>query len=197
MKYSYCFLFLSLFISCQQNAKPINKPKAIIIQPFNDLSTPQIEIVYKQLKAINPNIILRTAIALPASAFYEKRNRYRADLLIRFLSTLTHKDSVVIGITSKDISTIKGKIVDWGVMGLGYCPGNACAVSTFRLSKTNREAQFYKVAIHELGHTQGLPHCANNTCYMRDADGGNPLDDEIDFCKSCKTFLKSKGWVLN
>jgi archaemetzincin len=56
--------------------------------------------------------------------------------------------------------------------------------------------QFYKVAIHELGHTQGLPHCENKTCYMRDAEGGNPLEEEVDFCKTCKMFLKNRGWVL-
>jgi archaemetzincin len=32
---------------------------------------------------------------------------------------------------------------------------------------------------------------------MRDAEGGNPLDEEIDFCKSCKMFLKNRAWLLN
>jgi archaemetzincin len=197
MKYSYCFLFLIFFFSCQHNTKPTNKPRVIIIQPFSDLSTSQIEITYKQLKAINPNIVLRTVIALPAAAFYKARNRYRADSLIRFLSTLANKDTVVLGMTGKDISSTNGTVEDWGVMGLGYCPGNACVVSTFRLTKKNISEQFYKVAIHELGHTQGLPHCKNKTCYMRDAEGGNPLDEEIDFCKSCKMFLKNRAWLLN
>jgi archaemetzincin len=196
MKYSFFFLFLLIIFSCQQNTKPANIPKAIIIQPFNDLSTSQIEIAYKQLKIINPNIILRKAIALPSSTFYKPRNRYRADLLIQFLNTLANRDTVFIGMTSKDISTTKGTIEDWGVMGLGYCPGNACVVSTFRVTKTNSTEQFYKVAIHELGHMQGLPHCKNKMCYMRDAEGGNPLNEEIDFCISCKVFLKNKGWML-
>jgi archaemetzincin len=147
MKYSYCFLFLIFFFSCQHNTKPTNKPRVIIIQPFSDLSTSQIEITYKQLKAINPNIVLRTVIALPAAAFYKARNRYRADSLIRFLSTLANKDTVVLGMTGKDISSTNGTVEDWGVMGLGYCPGNACVVSTFRLTKKNISEQFYKVAI--------------------------------------------------
>lgn len=81
-------------------------------------------------------------------------------------------------------------------MGLGYCPGNACVVSTFRLARNNTATQFYKVAIHELGHTQGLPHCKNKTCYMRDAEGGNPLDEETGFCAPCTTILRNKGWAV-
>ncbi len=82
-------------------------------------------------------------------------------------------------------------------MGLGYCPGNACVVSTFRLDKDNLSNQFYKVAIHELGHTQGLPHCTAKTCLMRDAEGKNNLDNEFDFCEKCKKLLKAKGWNFN
>ncbi len=189
--FSFCFTF-----SCQQNSIQINKPRAIIIQPFNDLSSSQVAFIYKELKDINPNIVLQTSIPLPASAFYKTRNRYRADSLIRFLNKFGSADTVVIGITSKDISTTKGAVADWGVMGLGYCPGNACMVSTFRLTKTKSAEQFYKVATHELGHTQGLPHCKNKSCYMRDAEGGNPINEEIDFCKSCKQFLRNKGWLL-
>ena len=54
--------------------------------------------------------------------------------------------------------------------------------------------QLFKVSIHELGHTQGLPHCAVKYCFMRDAEGRNPTNDEKDFCPACKTFLKQKGW---
>jgi archaemetzincin len=82
-------------------------------------------------------------------------------------------------------------------MGLGYCPGTACIASSYRLKKGNKLTQFYKVAIHELGHTQGLPHCSTKTCLMRDAEGGNPIDEENDFCPKCKKVLIAAGWALN
>jgi len=81
-------------------------------------------------------------------------------------------------------------------MGLGDQPGNACVLSTYRLSKTNLLSQLNKLALHELGHTQGLPHCDNQKCFMRDAEAGNHFDEETDFCDSCKSFLKRKGWFL-
>ncbi len=168
----------------------------IIIQPFDNFSTLEAKTVYQKVKAIYPSTFLNPAIAFPKHSFYKPRNRYRADSIISYLRTKAIKEAVLIGLTNKDISATKNGIKDWGVMGLGYCPGSACVVSTYRLSKNKRSSQFYKIAIHELGHTQGLKHCPVNTCFMRDAEGGNPTDEETGFCTSCKTFLVRKGWLL-
>jgi archaemetzincin len=186
--------FVSLiFISCQYFTR---SNRVIAIQPFSDFNPSLTKLVYQKLKEINPNTILRTPIQLPQKAYYPPRNRNRADSLIKYLSNFVSADTVVIGLTNKDISTTKGDISDFGVMGLGYCPGNSCVVSTFRLAKTNISEQFFKLAIHELGHTQGLPHCSNKICFMRDANGKNVFNEEKDFCPSCKSFLKNKGWKL-
>jgi archaemetzincin len=82
-------------------------------------------------------------------------------------------------------------------MGLGKCPGKACVASSYRLSNNERLSQLFKVSIHELGHTQGLPHCEVKVCFMRDAEGRNPTNEEKGFCPRCKTFLKAKGWNFN
>ncbi len=178
-----------------RNADQAFKP-VIRVQPFKDLPTAQAEHVIKELKKYCPEVILLPAIALPAAAYYKPRNRYRADTLIAYLSRNTPEGQTTIGITGKDISTDKGEIVDWGVMGLGYQPGKSCVVSTFRLSKTNLLSQLFKVSIHELGHTQGLDHCPEKSCFMRDAEGKNHTDEETGFCVSCKTVLMARGWKL-
>jgi archaemetzincin len=184
-----------LFFSCTGSVPPHGK--VIVIQPFIDFNRSQAEIVYKELKKINPNIILRAAIQLPYFAYYPARDRYRADSLLHYLSHYGTTDTILIGLTNKDISTTKDQVKDWGVMGLGKCPGNACIVSTHRLSENDQNDQLYKLALHELGHTQGLGHCKNKTCIMRDAEGGNHLEEEIDFCPVCKNYLRDKGWRLN
>ena len=186
-------IFLSTSFSCQQITQANS---VIVIQPFNDFTPELTNSVFVKLKEINPNTILKTPLQLPTKAYYPPRNRYRADSLIKYLSNFGSADTVVIGMTNKDISSTKGSVSDFGIMGLGYCPGISCVVSTFRLAKTNLSEQFYKLAIHELGHTQGLPHCSNKICFMRDANGKNVLNEEKDFCTSCKSFLKNKGWQL-
>jgi archaemetzincin len=78
-------------------------------------------------------------------------------------------------------------------MGFGYKPGNASVASIYRVKN---EEQFFKVCIHELGHNMGLSHCEVKTCFMRNAEGGNPTDEETGFCENCRTFLIGKNWTI-
>ncbi len=197
--YFFCFVLFSswIFSSCKNKVVHQTKSPVVIILPYTDIDTSIVNQTIASLKKVLPNTILLKSIELPSNTYYQPRNRYRADSLLNFESRLVGADTVVIGMTSKDISTTKNEVEDWGVMGLGYSPGNACVISSFRLTPKNKVAQFYKVAIHELGHTQGLPHCSQKYCFMRDANGGNPLDEETSFCESCKAYLIKKGWLLD
>lgn len=199
-------LFLVLNIACRNKAEQAatafkaaheNKPAiTILIQPFTGMPDAEVKAVAAEAKKVYPYVEIKEAIGLPRSAYFAPRNRYRADSLINFLGRRTPEGFVTLGLTHKDISTTKNGIADWGVMGLGFCPGNACIASTFRVSKKNKTEQFFKVAIHEAGHTQGLPHCPVKFCFMRDAEGGNLTDEEKEFCTACKAHLVKKGWRL-
>lgn len=197
MKYCVFIFFLSL-LSCENksNENAIKAQKVIVIQPLGNFQQKQSQKVFTEIKSINPKVVLKGNIEFPEKSFYSPRNRYRADSIIKNLKNNIGKDSVIVGLSHFDISTTKNRIKDWGIMGLGYRPGKACVVSDFRLSRKNKSEQFYKLVLHELGHTEGLPHCKENTCMMRDAEGGNPFDQEKSFCRKCKSFLKNKGWQL-
>ena len=171
--------------------------KIIDIQPYEGLSEDIISYVYSELKKVCPKLNLLKVKPLPKRAYYKPRNRYRADTIIALLRDITLDGHVTMGLTNKDISTDKGAIYDWGVMGLGFIDGKACVASTFRVSKTKTKEQYFKVAIHELGHTQGLEHCPDVTCLMTDANGKNNTDKENGFCKKCKAHLITKGWKLD
>jgi len=116
---------------------------------------------------------------LPRAAFYPPRHRYRADRLLTHLHTLVPGDPTttrILGMTSVDISTTKGRVYDWGVFGLGDLGGTACVISVFRLRRSARDAEHLRfrivtTAIHEVGHTLGLDHCTEPRCVMRDAEG--------------------------
>lgn len=191
------FLIIILFFYSCQSKKFIPQNDFLInIQPFENISAQEVNYVYTEIKKIYPHIRINKSIALPKTAFYLPRNRYRADSVIKYLSSITPNGQVTIGLTNKDISTTKENIYDWGVMGLGYCPGKACISSTFRLSKNEKLMQLFKVSIHELGHTQGLQHCEVKACFMRDAEGRNPTNEEKEFCWKCKKFLIGKGWKI-
>lgn len=190
------FIFCSL--SCRQNNEkkviaPAHKAMVspvVILQPLGNVSAASLNPTYNYLKKIVPLIRLNKAIELPASAYYAPRNRYRADSIINWLKRRAKPGEICLAITEKDISHTKDPYPDYGIMGLGFQPGPACVVSPYRGGKD----QLYKVAIHELGHNMGLPHCRVKTCFMRDAQGKNPLREETGFCTNCRDYLLTKGW---
>lgn len=169
---------------------------SIDLQPFHGVPAAMVEDIQRELLKSFSQVIINKETPLPPSAWYAPRNRYRADSIIGYLSKQTPVAHITIGLTDKDISTTKDSIADWGIMGLGFCPGNACIVSTFRLSKKDLSSQLYKLCLHEWGHTVGLPHCNNVTCLMRDAEGKNHFDEEKGFCDACKNKLALKNLHL-
>ncbi len=197
-------IFLALLVlSCAESPVVVKefvapeKKLILDIQPFDDLPDSYLNYVDSGLKKIFTDVRILKAIPMPSSALNYNKTRYRADSLISYLSRLTQAGHVTLGLTTKDISTTKGNIADWGVMGLSWCPGNSCVASSFRLKSGKKTIQLFKVSIHELGHTQGLPHCPVDSCYMRDAKGKNHTDEETCFCLICKMKLKEAGWILN
>lgn len=184
----------AFFISCNWFVyKDISKPISIAIQPLSCTDTTlinrlknQIETYYHFKVTILPNK------SLPSEAYYQPRNRYKADILIRWLKEQKPADAdYIIGITENDISTKKESIPDFGIMGLGYRPGVSCVVSTFRI-KTKNKALFNerlaKISLHEIGHNLGLAHCKTKTCFMHAAEASiKQIDsEELDICINCK-----------
>lgn len=202
MKFFVSFLCGMCFVFCFpgcNNPEPMSHPGPVItidIQPFSDVRDEQVNDVVREIKKLYPKVELLKAIPIPSQAYYKPRKRYRADSLVNYLNRRHLPGHVTMALTTKDISWTKGTIKDYGIMGLGLCPGNACVASTFRLSKINTSDQLYKIAIHELGHTQGLKHCPEKTCYMRDAEGKNHTNELSGFCGSCRQHLITKGWAL-
>jgi len=122
---------------------------------------------------------------LPAAAYYPPRRRYRAERLLDALEALEAESPGAgrLGLTSVDISTTKGAHRDWGIFGLGSLGGDSAVVSTHRLRRGARDdahlrLRVVSVAVHEVGHMLGLPHCEEPACVMNDAHGSIRSVDE-------------------
>ena len=136
---------------------------------------------------------------LPRSAYYAPRRRYRAERLVRFLTTTfqgSPSGTRILGLTARDISTTKEPYEDWGILGLADLGGPAAVVSSFRMRRRARspaQAIFRATttAVHETGHALGLPHCTESRCLMRDAEGTMDTVDAGDgqLGPSCQSLL--------
>jgi archaemetzincin len=177
-----------------------NEKHNIAILPFKGIDSNLI----KELKAgIQKHLIVELAVlentSLPDFAFYKPRQRYIADSLLVFLRQINkNKAEKIIGVTTKDISTRKDDIENWGILGLGTCPGEACVISAFRAGRSKVAYDIFlqrmtTLALHELGHTYGLKHCPVSTCLMKDAGGKMNLDDGDSYCEKCRNYLYEKG----
>lgn len=187
-----------LVISCRSPVKEKGRrltEARIVIQPFTGFPANLLDSLLPKLRLVFGDIQIAGTLDLPKNAYYPPRNRYKADSVLKFLLERNGKD-IWLGLTHVDISTRNGNIPDWGVMGLSLCPGKASVVSLYRIKKSNRLDDLYKVVVHELGHAEGLPHCKDESCYMRDAEGGYPLQMEKSFCHSCRKYLVERGWNL-
>ena len=179
---------------------PLRDVECVYLQPLGKVSAETTEIVREAL-ATTFAVELRTGPhrPLPKDAFYKPRKRYRAEILLDHLDSWLPPDcDRIVGITHKDISTTKGEHEDWGILGMGRVPGKSCVVSSFRvrrkLAKVPADERLARVAIHELGHTLGLPHCPNFGCLMEDARGSvTTIDRETHLCNLCLARLRWRG----
>jgi len=178
------------------------------IQPYGDIDQFVIDSVSQILEQnYGAQIIVLSSRNLPESAFVNiKSPRYRADsLLIDLKNSIPDSIDYIIGITNSDISTTKrdekrnvkepvSKYLDWGIFGLGYRPGKACIISTYRIKNSNRQlfiSRLQKISVHEIGHNHDLKHCKTALCVMQDAAETIKTVDGVGFnlCESCQSDI--------
>jgi archaemetzincin len=171
------------------------EPRVIRLVPLGDVEPELLEAVSKAVTArVNATVEIAPREDLPAEAFYKPRKRWRAEKLLEFLDTKATGVWKVIGVTNAEISTTKGDIYDWGIAGLGGLGGPTCVVSAQLYKKHSKTKavmlhRFSDVAVHELGHTLGMPHCESKGCVMADAKGNaiKSADHSTGlYCEPCR-----------
>jgi archaemetzincin len=126
---------------------------------------------------------------LPQGAFDAKRGQFHADALLGL--ALSVRAERVLAIT--DVDLYAGDLNF--VFGIAQPSGEACVVSLFRLYVGADEQRFrgraLKEAMHELGHTFGLGHCADPGCVMWFSNTLAETDRKgAAYCARCEETLR-------
>lgn len=171
-------------------------PDAVVaLCALGEFPAPLLDAIERGLRAeLRATVVRSAAVALPASAWYAPRGRYRAERLLETLHGLIRPPATrILGVTERDISTTAHGVHDWGVLGLGDLGGTACVISTWRCRRTARDAaqadfRMVTTCIHEVGHTLGLEHCPDPRCLMTDARGSVLTVDRTSghLCERCR-----------
>lgn len=177
----------------------------LLLVPFGEVPALEVAVVAKALRCFySMDVRVGERVALPRWAYFAQRKRYRAEKLLSALEQVaassTSKGSAVfrvLGLANVDISTTKGSVADWGILGLATLDGRVGVLSSFRCRRAAKNAEqvahrLGKTAVHEVGHTLGLDHCPNGGCLMEDGRGSVlTTDREYDLCAACRGQVQS------
>ena len=176
----------------------IVRPTFIYMAPFGDG-------VMEHLEGIAENVREQFGLevktienqGLPDYAFHAVRKQYNSNLILKRLLKICPKDAVkILGVTSLDLFS---PIFSF-VFGEAQFRGKCAVVSSYRLRSNPDDGSAHgrqllahrleKEAVHELGHTFGLRHCADPDCVMSYSVGVQSADRKFGFfCRACRDTM--------
>jgi archaemetzincin len=168
----------------------------IDLQPVGEIEPDTL--VYLQInlnQVFGCPVSVHKPVPVPENSFAAERKQYLSDSFLHKLRLMQNQKTTVLGITEVDLYT----------EGLNFVFGQAdmehnVAVISLNLLRQEEyglpsdesllRERSLKEAVHEIGHTLGMPHCTDGACVMHfsnsllDTDYKKPY-----FCGRCRPKL--------
>ena len=168
---------------------PITDIPRIALLPVGNPDRRALDDLARDLSGMGFVVELAGRRALPQGAFDAKRRQFHADALLGL--ALSVRAERVLAVT--DVDLYAGDLNF--VFGVAQPSGEACVISLFRLyldaDKEHFRGRALKEAMHELGHTFGLGHCADPACVMWFSNTLGETDRKgAAYCPRCEETLR-------
>jgi len=176
----------------------IIRPRIVYIVRLGEVESSHLTVISESLQehfGLEAKIIEDRTI-LP-SALDAARKQYNSNLILKKLLDILPADALkILGVTDFDLFS---PIFSY-VFGEAQFGGKCAVISTFRLRGhpdgkilqgcPPLVSRIEKEAIHELGHTFGLRHCADPDCVMHYSVGVQCADRKFAFfCPACREMM--------
>lgn len=171
----------------QSTASPA--PQRIAILPFRGADRRTLAALVEDLARHGLHAALMAEFDVPPAAYDPARGQYRARALLT-VCVRAAETTRVLGVTGHDLYADDLNFV----FGLAQMPGRAAVISLARLRHGADVRRFrtrvLKEAVHELGHTFGLEHCADPACVMHFSNMLMDTDRKgSEFCPACRARI--------
>jgi len=196
MKTTLIIVLLSLVTIFSANTinSETKKERVIFIRPLGNVNPEYVSFVKSSIEDFYGfKCKVLSKVEVSDDILSKSKKRCDANKILTKFKT----DSNIVLITERDICQKRGKVDEYGIIGLGFCPGKVCVISTCRIKNKVTKKSFFnrlkKVTLHEMGHNLGIPHCSNSDkCLMNDARGTvKTIDKENLFiCDKCVKKIK-------
>lgn len=170
----------------------------ICILPIGKIEDRILEYLKTELRQVlGKDIYIAKPRPIPESAYNPKRSQYHSTLILNEIRSWDISGyERVLGIVDMDLYVPQLNFV----FGEADLTGKVALISLVRLKQ-----QYYglpeddklfklralKEAVHELGHTYGLPHCPDAGCVMHFSNSLLDTDKkDFRFCPRCQKRLK-------
>jgi archaemetzincin len=162
---------------------------SVTLLPCGPVGQEEINHLASFLSGSGIHVVIAKEQPIPRAGFNAARQQYRADDFLKAARSVP--GARVLVVTNCDLYADNLNFV----FGLAESLGRCAVISLFRLRIGANEETFgqraAKEAIHELGHTLALPHCANPRCVMHFSNSLGDTDRKgTDWCKQCEKKLQ-------
>jgi archaemetzincin len=175
-----------------------NNPQFIYLIPLGDVGDKHLEIIAESIQEqFGQPVKIAANQGLPVFALDADREQYNSNLILRKLIDNAAPDALkILGVTHVDLFN---PIFSF-VFGEAQFKGKGAIISSYRLRGNPGSdstigcppliSRLEKEAIHELGHTFGLRHCADPNCVMQYSVGLECADRKFSyFCPACRELM--------